>query len=92
MWDLWWKKWHWARFSPNTSVSPANSNSTNCPIFINHQHYIGLKMCPISDSLTSKFQEEYTAEEEIFAFKGVPKRRPCKYGIKIFQQFDAECG
>jgi hypothetical protein len=23
-------KWHWGRFSPRTSVSPANSHSTNC--------------------------------------------------------------
>jgi hypothetical protein len=29
MWDLWWTKWHWGRFSPNTSVSPANSHSTD---------------------------------------------------------------
>jgi hypothetical protein len=30
MWDLWWTKWHWGRFSPSTSVSPANFHSTNC--------------------------------------------------------------
>jgi hypothetical protein len=30
MWDLWWTKWHWGRFSPSTSVSPVNSHSTNC--------------------------------------------------------------
>jgi hypothetical protein len=30
MWDLWWAKWHWDRFSPGTSVSPANSHSTDC--------------------------------------------------------------
>jgi hypothetical protein len=30
MWDLWWKKWHWGRFSPSTSVSLANSHPTNC--------------------------------------------------------------
>jgi hypothetical protein len=29
MWDLWWTKWHWGRFSPSTSVSPANSPSTD---------------------------------------------------------------
>jgi hypothetical protein len=28
-WDLWWTKWHWGRFSPSTSVSPANLHSTN---------------------------------------------------------------
>jgi hypothetical protein len=33
-WDLWWKKWYWGRFSPSTSVSPANSHSTNCSIII----------------------------------------------------------
>jgi hypothetical protein len=27
MWDLWWTKWHWDRFSLSTSVSPANSHS-----------------------------------------------------------------
>jgi hypothetical protein len=30
MWDLWWTKWHWSRFSPSTSVSLANSHSTEC--------------------------------------------------------------
>jgi hypothetical protein len=29
MWDLWWTKWRWGRFSPNTSVSPANLHFTN---------------------------------------------------------------
>jgi hypothetical protein len=28
--DLWWTKWRWGRFSPNTSVSPANLHSSNC--------------------------------------------------------------
>jgi hypothetical protein len=30
MWDLWSTKWHWGRFPPSTSVSPANSHSTDC--------------------------------------------------------------
>jgi hypothetical protein len=34
MWDLWWTKWHWSRFSPSTSVSPANSHSTDCSTLI----------------------------------------------------------
>jgi hypothetical protein len=34
MWDFWWTKWHWGRFSPSTSVSPANSHSTDCPTLI----------------------------------------------------------
>jgi hypothetical protein len=34
MWDLWWTKRHLGRFSPSTSVSPANSHSTDCSILI----------------------------------------------------------
>jgi hypothetical protein len=30
MWDLWWTKWHWGRFSPSTSAS----HSTDCSTFI----------------------------------------------------------
>jgi hypothetical protein len=30
IWDVWWTKWHWGRSSPSTSVSLANSHSTNC--------------------------------------------------------------
>jgi hypothetical protein len=33
-WDLWWTKRHWGRFSPSTSVSPANHHSTNFSITI----------------------------------------------------------
>jgi hypothetical protein len=32
MWDLWWL---WVRFSPSTSVSPANTHSTDCSTIIN---------------------------------------------------------
>jgi hypothetical protein len=34
MWVLWWTKWHCGMFSPNISVSLANSHSTNCSTFI----------------------------------------------------------
>jgi hypothetical protein len=34
MWDLWWTKFHWGRFSPSTPVSPANSHSTDWSTFI----------------------------------------------------------
>jgi hypothetical protein len=34
MWDLWWTKWHWGRFSPSSLVSSANSHSTHCSTFI----------------------------------------------------------
>jgi hypothetical protein len=33
MWGLWWTKQHWGRFSPSTSVSPAN-HSTDFSIII----------------------------------------------------------
>jgi hypothetical protein len=31
-----WTKWYWGGFFPRTSVSPANSHSSNCSTFINH--------------------------------------------------------
>jgi hypothetical protein len=34
MWDLWWTKWYWGMFSPSSSVSPANSHSTDCSTII----------------------------------------------------------
>jgi hypothetical protein len=34
IWDLWRTKWHWGRYSPSTSVSPANSHSTECSTII----------------------------------------------------------
>jgi hypothetical protein len=34
MWGFWWTKRHWGRFSPSTSVSPANHHSTNFSIII----------------------------------------------------------
>jgi hypothetical protein len=34
MWGLWFTKGHWSRFSPSTSVSPANHHSTNFSIII----------------------------------------------------------
>jgi hypothetical protein len=40
MWDMWWTKCRWGRFSPSTSVSPANLHSTNCST-INLIHRLG---------------------------------------------------
>jgi hypothetical protein len=36
MWDLWWAKWRWGRFSPRALVSPANLHSTNLSITITY--------------------------------------------------------
>jgi hypothetical protein len=41
MWISWWRKWLWGRFSPSTSVSPANLHSTNCST-ITTIYYLGL--------------------------------------------------
>jgi hypothetical protein len=41
MWDLWWRMWHWGRFSHSISVSSANSHSINCSTIIN---------CPVIDA------------------------------------------
>jgi hypothetical protein len=41
MWDLWWTKWHWGRFSPSTSVSPTNLHSTNLPT-VTITYHLGL--------------------------------------------------
>jgi hypothetical protein len=42
MWDLWWTKGRRGRFSPSTSVSPANLHSTNCAtiILISHLGFV----------------------------------------------------
>ena len=34
MWDLWWTKWHWDRFSPSTSVFPCQFHSTGAPLLV----------------------------------------------------------
>jgi hypothetical protein len=36
MWDLWWTKLHWSRFSSSTTVSPANFHFTKSSIHIYH--------------------------------------------------------
>jgi hypothetical protein len=37
MCDLCWTKWHWGRFTPSTSASPADPYSSICFTFINHR-------------------------------------------------------
>jgi hypothetical protein len=55
MWDLWWTKCHWGRFSLSTSVSPANSHSTDWSTF-NHLSSgagtIGQKVAAVSSGLS----------------------------------------
>jgi hypothetical protein len=42
IWDLWWIKWHWGRFSSSISISPANFHSTNCSLIIIIIYHLGL--------------------------------------------------
>jgi hypothetical protein len=37
-WDLWWTKWCWGRFSPSTSVFPANIHPTKFSILRTGPH------------------------------------------------------
>jgi hypothetical protein len=61
MWDLWWIKWYWGRYSPNTSVSPANSHSTNCSIFIKHAARIIDAVCSVdTDSVVKYWRKKRT--------------------------------
>jgi hypothetical protein len=32
MWDLWWTKWHWDRFSPEYFGFPCQFHSTGAPL------------------------------------------------------------
>jgi hypothetical protein len=52
MWDLWSTKWRWGRFSPSTSISPANLRSTNCST-ITILYYPGLVHRPVVSAVTS---------------------------------------
>ena len=38
MWDLWWTKWHWSKFSLNTSVFTCQYKATNAPYSFPHLH------------------------------------------------------
>jgi hypothetical protein len=38
MLDLWWTKLHWGRFSPITSLSPANYHFIDCSTLIIIHH------------------------------------------------------
>jgi hypothetical protein len=43
MWDLWWTKWQWVRFSPSTSVSPVNHSTDRSTLNIITHHHPGLE-------------------------------------------------
>jgi hypothetical protein len=63
MWDLWWTKWRWGRFSPSTSVSPANLYSIDL-FTITITYYSGLVQQASSgrstQSLTAQIKKKLT--------------------------------
>jgi hypothetical protein len=64
---MWQTKWHWGRFSPSVSVSPANFHSTNSSTFVNHliitHHTVSVLTVPLNNQLkkNKKFWEELIA-------------------------------
>jgi hypothetical protein len=65
MWDLWWIKWHWGRFSPSTSVSPANLHYTNCST-ITIIYRVGLVQQANSGGSTTKHNETLIIGDQFF--------------------------
>jgi hypothetical protein len=55
MWDLWWTKWRWGRFSPSTSVFLANFYSINFSI-ITITYHLGLVQLASSGRSTNRLR------------------------------------
>jgi hypothetical protein len=72
MWGLWWAKRHWGRFSPSTSVSPAN-HSTNFSIIITR----GWHDRPISGCSAKWTQLDWTPTIPVKEKKLLTKWRLC---------------
>jgi hypothetical protein len=61
MWDLWWTKWRLGRFSPSTSVFPANLHSTNFSIITITYHPVAAAVPKVPSQNKKKswlFQEK----------------------------------
>jgi hypothetical protein len=66
MWGVWWTKWHWGRFSPSTSISPANHHSTNFSIIIITRDWHNRPIGGLSaNSLTNQIINIYIQEQSI---------------------------
>jgi hypothetical protein len=73
MWDLWWTKWRWGRFSSSTSVSPVSFHSINCSTITTVYHLglaeqtsmaavpSGLGLTPLR--MTTKNKSQWTESE-----------------------------
>jgi hypothetical protein len=57
MWDLWWTKWRWSRFSPSTSISLANHHSTNFST-ITITYHLGL----VQEASSGRSTQNHTAQ------------------------------
>jgi hypothetical protein len=64
MWCLWFTKWQWDRFSPSTSISPANSHSTKCFTFIIIYPARGWHNRPVGGRRTKWTQTHLTPRNE----------------------------
>jgi hypothetical protein len=75
MWDLWWTKWRWGRFSPSTSVSPANLHSTNFST-ITIAHHLGLVQQASSGRSTMRLSRPTNNNSIQFTFIYVQTEQP----------------
>jgi hypothetical protein len=62
-----WTKWHWGRFSPAASLSPANSQFINCS-FINHPIIRPYIVSILRAWLYRVFQKELYNFERVYKF------------------------
>jgi hypothetical protein len=73
MWDWWWTSWRWGRFSPSTSVTPANLHSTNFFTITITYHsglvYIRPVVAAVPKVPTHKFLKKKTSQEKFYVFK-----------------------
>jgi hypothetical protein len=82
-WDLWWTEWRWGRFSPTTSISPANSHSTDCSIVIIIYH-LGLVQYAVPSGLMRKMKyllQKFPVEH------GVHRTAPLDHILSQFSLF-----
>jgi hypothetical protein len=82
MWDLWLKKWHWDRFSFTTSVSPANSHSTNCSTFINHPLTDAMLSWYWQSSLNDQFKENREVLFQLFWMQEQMKTKTINFTLE----------
>jgi hypothetical protein len=90
MWDLWWTKWHWGRFSPGTSVSLANLHFTNCSTIRSIVAAVpsGLKLTP----LRIKIKKEILEYRGNLTFLPLPGNSTTTFSVHSLFPLQAEYG